>query len=329
MTICSDLLSKTFAVLNKGQSRQQDDATEILNAVRALPNYKDDLDRLHEHIEEVKIQNKQRESKDEWKELSKILPAFSGHLKHHDSISNHKEGTCQWFIDDERFTLWEKGHTRNILWAHGAPGAGKTILTSFVIEHLRDSPENRYVAYIYCDYQDEDQRSATGLAASLLWQLVKSDEGIFNIMKRSWAQTMEDKRYWLPHVWSTMSLPWIMSVMRKIVQCKKNIFVVIDGLDEIPEYSEREEAIRSPFLAFLKELPSHYRVMVASRSHLDLGTTFQPCEEIEVSPPKTDIHAFVLSELSKSTRICRLLGEDATGLKDQLSQALVDRCSGM
>jgi hypothetical protein len=322
-------MSKTFDVLNKSVSKQQDDVIEITNAIRALPNYRDDFQRLSEQIEEVNVINKQRESKEEWKELSNRLPAFSSDRRHHDSISKYQEGTCRWFIGDTRFTSWERGDSENILWAHGAPGAGKTTLTSFVIEHLKDLLEHRHITYIYCDYQDEDQRSASRLAASLLWQLAKLDEDIFNILKKSWIQSKEDQRYWLPDVWHTMSLPWIMSVMRQIVRYKKNIFVVVDGLDEIPEYSERGEEIRPRFTKFLKELPPTYRVLVTSRSHLDLETSFMPCEKIVISPPKSDIHAMVLSELSSSTRFGRLLGENTTYLTNELSQALVNRCSGM
>jgi hypothetical protein len=322
-------MSKTFDVLNKSVSKQQDDVIGIMNAIQALPNYRDDFQRLSEHIEEVKILNKQRESKEEWKELSNIIPAFSSDRRHHDSLSKYEMGTCRWFIGDTRYTSWERGDSENILWAHGAPGAGKTTLMSFVIEHLKGLFEHRHITYIYCGYQDEDQRSASRLAASLLWQLARSDEDIFNILKESWTQSKEDQRYWLPDVWHTISLPWITSVMRQIVRYKQQIFVIVDGLDEIPEYSERGEEIRPQFIKFLKELPPTCRILVTSRSHLDLETSFTPCEKIVISPPKSDIHAMVLSELSNSTRFRRLLGENATYLTNELSQALVNRCSGM
>lgn len=76
--------------------------------------------------------------------------------------------------DSEAVLEWldTKGQT---LFCPGIPGAGKTILTSIVIEHLHQKFENTDVAicYIYCDFRRQNDQGLADLLASLLKQLAE------------------------------------------------------------------------------------------------------------------------------------------------------------
>lgn len=59
-----------------------------------------------------------------------------------------------WLTEDETFQQWFKG-TGSCLWLSGIPGAGKTILSTIIIDEcIKCSNNNVAAAYFYCDYKD-------------------------------------------------------------------------------------------------------------------------------------------------------------------------------
>jgi Cdc6-like AAA superfamily ATPase len=67
--------------------------------------------------------------------------------------------------------------SKQTLFCPGIPGAGKTILTSVVVEELstRFYNDSRIVvAYIYCNFKRQIEQTLENLLASLLKQLAQS-----------------------------------------------------------------------------------------------------------------------------------------------------------
>ncbi|KZP11102.1 hypothetical protein FIBSPDRAFT_191646 [Athelia psychrophila] len=57
----------------------------------------------------------------------------------------HQLGTGSWFIDGKQFVDW-KADPEAILCIYGKPGSGKTILCSYIIEHVKDMCKYQIVA---------------------------------------------------------------------------------------------------------------------------------------------------------------------------------------
>lgn len=89
-----------------------------------------------------------------------------------DFISRRQEGTGQWLLDSDEFQRWlnQNGQT---LFCPGIPGAGKTIITSIVVEHLWEIGATTGVAYLYCNFRRQHEQKPEDLLASLLKQLVQ------------------------------------------------------------------------------------------------------------------------------------------------------------
>jgi hypothetical protein len=90
-----------------------------------------------------------------------------------DFISWRQEGTGQWLLNSDEFQAWinQRGQT---LFCPGIPGAGKTILTSIVIDGLNtrfQSNTNVGIAYIYYNFRQQDEQKSEDLLAILLKQL--------------------------------------------------------------------------------------------------------------------------------------------------------------
>ncbi|TFK20720.1 hypothetical protein FA15DRAFT_114462 [Coprinopsis marcescibilis] len=74
-----------------------------------------------------------------------------------DNISNWTEGTGSWFFELDKFRAWME-QDAGILCGTGMPGAGKTILSSRVLQHLQEhamtSKENICVVFVFFRYMD-------------------------------------------------------------------------------------------------------------------------------------------------------------------------------
>jgi hypothetical protein len=87
-----------------------------------------------------------------------------------DYIRRRQAGTGQWLLDSAEFQEWLNTDNQT-LFCPGIPGAGKTILTAVVIHDLTtqfsDDPTIG-IAYIYCNFRQQDDQKLDDLLASLL-----------------------------------------------------------------------------------------------------------------------------------------------------------------
>ncbi|RYP28170.1 hypothetical protein DL767_007318 [Monosporascus sp. MG133] len=72
-----------------------------------------------------------------------------------DFITRRQAGTGQWLLDSPEFRAWLQAGKRT-LFCPGIPGAGKTILTSIVVDELTcrfTDDETVGIAYVYCNFR--------------------------------------------------------------------------------------------------------------------------------------------------------------------------------
>ncbi|TFK26002.1 hypothetical protein FA15DRAFT_654637 [Coprinopsis marcescibilis] len=85
------------------------------------------------------------------------LSDFNYHAIQADNYRKRAEGTGKWAIDDPKISKWLEG-ILGILWGIGMPGAGKTLLATFIIDYLlQKSKANKRicVAFAFSRYTDQ------------------------------------------------------------------------------------------------------------------------------------------------------------------------------
>ncbi|WAO94686.1 NACHT domain-containing protein [Fusarium falciforme] len=92
-----------------------------------------------------------------------------------DFISRRQPGTGKWLLDSKEYQSWltTVGHT---LFCRGMPGAGKTILTSTVVEDLTTryrGDKKTVISYIYFNFHPQDDQKLTNLLGSILRQCIQ------------------------------------------------------------------------------------------------------------------------------------------------------------
>lgn len=93
------------------------------------------------------------------------------------SESRHPD-TCTWILDRPEFDAWTNSAPNDaatrMLWLKGVPGAGKTVLSAFVINRcfkVSDRKPSTAVLYFFFKMTDSDKKSVLAVTRSLVYQL--------------------------------------------------------------------------------------------------------------------------------------------------------------
>jgi Cdc6-like AAA superfamily ATPase len=131
---------------------------------------RDKLDRIEER-QHIRTRNDQRTN------LLKWLTSLEYGSKQSDCMRKRQPGTGQWLLRNELFEKWEAS-SQQTLYCPGIPGAGKTIQSAIVVDHLQSKFHNDGdevgIAYIFCNYQPQQKQRPEELLLSLCKQLILS-----------------------------------------------------------------------------------------------------------------------------------------------------------
>lgn len=174
-------------------------------------------------------------------ELKAILDWISSlnYLKQqNDFIKQTRGGTCQWFLERDIFHEWSST-AEAMLWCPGIPGAGKTFLASIVFEHLKMVHEGQDVAVliVYCGYNEAKSQSIDNLIAALIKQVVQIRPDVSKELKELYDHHSRTEIF--------PSLKDLIKVFRSELAKFDNSYVIVDGLDEILDESNRLELLET------------------------------------------------------------------------------------
>jgi hypothetical protein len=179
---------------------------------------KDGVDPLHD------LQD--RECRQEYRVILDWLTPIDYAPRQSDFISRRQEGTGQWLLNSDIFKNWVS-QSKQTLFCPGIPGAGKTMITSIVVEHLWTEFQKDIdigIAYIYCDYRRQLEQKPIDLLKSLLKQLVQKQPSMPESMKSLYKRHNDIR--------TRPSLEEISEVLHSVVANYSKVFFIIDALDE-------------------------------------------------------------------------------------------------
>jgi hypothetical protein len=173
-----------------------------------------------------------------------------------DFIGRRQKGTGQWLLDSNEFQEWLNTR-KQTLFCPGIPGAGKTMITSIIVDHLYTMFQDDAsvgIAYIYCDFRRQQNQKPEDLLASLLKQLVQERPSIPENAK-SLYERHKDKR-------TRPSFDEIVKALHSIITGYSRAFILIDALDEC----QVSDGGRNRFLAELFGLQARTGVNLLATS---------------------------------------------------------------
>jgi Cdc6-like AAA superfamily ATPase len=202
-----------------------------------------------------------------------------------DFISRRQVGTGQWLLDSAEFKAWLQ-ICKKTLFCPGIPGAGKTILTSIVVEELFTRFENDGnigIAYLYCNYQRKYEQNLGDLFASLLKQFVQEQPSIPDSVKTLYDRH-QDKR-------TRPSLDEILGVLQSVAATYSKAFIIVDALDEC----QISDGCRQRFLTGLFNLQAKCGVnlFATSRPISSIEKEFEGNTMLEIRASEEDVRKYL------------------------------------
>ena len=226
----------------------------------------------------------------------------------------HQPSTGDWLLCGSKYAEWKRGGRHSLMWLHGIPGCGKTVLCSTIINDLmwEVAPhQSSALAYFYYDFNEEhDKRTNTAMFRSLVGQLA--------------CQRKDMPRY-IDDVYTTcaagLRLPsedQLCQMLLASIQGFSKVYVVVDALDESVDRAKFPEVLTK-----IKNL----HVLTASRYIEDVALALQDFQPVEIvaNARIEDIRLHVKARLALEPRLARLSAE----VKTQIEEKLVNESGGM
>lgn len=215
--------------------------------------------------------------------------------KTHETIHAKKHPhTGEWLIQTKTFQSWLSSPTSSLLWCHGKPGAGKSVLASNVLEHVTKQylfDRNTAISFAYYNYQTTELGQLSTVIAALLKQLCRQAAEIPSWLVKHREDALSP---------ATASTP---ESYTKLGRTFGNVFLIIDALDECLE-AERHAVLR-----FIRGMVSQdsglpcAKVFVTSRREADIEEAFTqvaaPVLKIEAGDVASDIEMYVRDEVER------------------------------
>ena len=268
------------------------------------------VDRLHERQDN-------RERREECHAILDWLTAIDYAPQQNDFITRRQEGTGQWLLDSVEFQTWLETD-KQTLFCPGIPGAGKTILTSIVIEELTTKFSNDPaigITYIYCNFQRQDEQKVDDLLASLLKQLAESQPSLPDTVKDLYDRH-KTKR-------TRPSLNEISRSLQVVTTIHSRVFIIVDALDEC----QASNSCRPKFLSSIFDLQAKTgaNLFATSRFIPEITEKFNNSMHLEIRASNQDVQKYLNGHMSQLPR-CVLRSSE---LQEEIKAKVIMAVDGM
>ncbi|KAB5566911.1 hypothetical protein GE09DRAFT_1284618 [Coniochaeta sp. 2T2.1] len=186
------------------------------------------------------------------------------------------ESTCEWFMNDDRFSKWRDSNTSSLLWVSAGPGCGKSVLSRALVDDHRLSTNITTSTVCHFFFKDGDERRmhSTNALCAILHQLFTQDltGSLIGNALPSHKNYGEKRTKNFSELW------------RILLECVRSsntgeVVCILDALDECDRNSRGELISKIQDFYFKQDepsrSPSRLKFLVTSRPYDDLEGSFR------------------------------------------------------
>lgn len=221
--------------------------------------------------------------------------------------------TCDWILHNDTFNLWKNDETvtPRILWLHGNAASGKSVVSSYIINHLieLDLPCH----YFFIRFSSQKKRSLSMLLRSLACQFAHSTPEYAKTLHQLAEVNTDLKSADFRSIWQHLYKQGLLQV-----KLERPSYVVLDGVDE----AEAPGAIIR-LLSDLQSATIPLRILLVSRRTHDISSAFQRLgrqvvvESIHTGGNHDDFRSYIEQEM-----------DIAESYKKNVTKQLLERSRG-
>jgi Cdc6-like AAA superfamily ATPase len=213
--------------------------------------------------------------------------------------------------------MWVDGRERTLI-CPGIPGAGKTVMSSIVVDYLRNyfgDKDRIGIACLFCSYKSRNEQTSADLIASLLKQLVQEQPLLPEIVKA--LHEIHCRRDTRP------SFNELSKALRSVVDSYSRVFFVINALDELTN----TDRTRKHLLHEISELQNQTRISLfaTSRPIPEIEKEFQGSVSLEIRATDENVGNYLDGHISQLPSFI----SRSRDLKEEIKSEIIKAVNGM
>jgi WD40 repeat protein len=231
-------------------------------------------------------------------------------------IERRMVGSCEWVLENQTFASFLASDSKKsqILWCTGRPGSGKSVLSSFIIQHLVDNDFR--VAFYFFRFGDQLKNNINTLLISIAYQAAAQLPEYRRRLLRLFDDGLNVQKCAPRLLWQKL----FVSALFKM-SISEPLYLIIDGLDEC---ENSPLAVR--LLADIASSGVPIHTLLVSRSTQTLSAAFDKTSKT------VEIQNFPLEEINDDLRI--YVEEEMYGMhgdyhfKERIAQQILQKANG-
>lgn len=253
-------------------------------------------------------------------EIKDWLRAPDASVNFNEATQKKHPNTGLWFVKGSDFATW-RIKPNSLLWLVGFSGCGKSVLcstaTQFIYRHRRGSSEIG-IGFFYFTFNDETKQRASHMLRALVLQfssqLAGDEHDLLSQLRRNCRS-------------DAPSNPTLMAYLHRILQRFKEVYIVLDALDESPRDTHRDAVLQTIVGIRSWSLPGLH-LIVSSRDEVDIREHLNVAsiERIEMRNGSVDqdIALFISQTLQNNRRL-----QKWADYHGKIERALATRAQGV
>ncbi|KAF7965800.1 hypothetical protein HWV62_41763 [Athelia sp. TMB] len=266
-----------------------------------VKNVQDGVEAVQVEVKEIRGGVKGIQDDQKKRDIDKWMSAPDSSSNYKTAREKHQEGTGSWLVNGSVFRGW-KDNPGSVLWLHGGPGCGKTILCSSAIEDVKKSSKGKSsVGYAYFFFDGTSGQSKLAAHESLVRSIIMQFSDQFDGIPPALVNLFEDEC-------NGRSQPLIGALentLLQILQFFHTAYIIVDALDECSEGSKVLKWIHT----IVSQTSDRLHLMVTSRPEPEIKDRLRRLynlQEINIATQREsdDIHRYIdarLAEIDKWT----------------------------
>ncbi|KAF4811647.1 Ankyrin repeat and KH domain-containing protein 1 [Colletotrichum tropicale] len=213
--------------------------------------------------------------------------------------------TGTWFLNSEAYRQWADGSRPSLLWCHGPPGVGKSMLAAVAIQDLSARSASIGVLHYFFDFGNRKEQTKETIWKALLRQVIR---------KRRASTVQKLVNFRKESGFHRPAIPRDISDALKIACADQEFVLVLDAPDEM-ENSKELKTILVPF--------TNASVLVTSRDTPEIRSTLDQATKMELQADSNDMRAYVASRFEE----CDL--DDVIERHPELESEILEKSQGI
>jgi pimeloyl-ACP methyl ester carboxylesterase len=202
--------------------------------------------------------------------------------------------TCSWVLEESTFRTFldDSDQRARILWCTGKPGAGKSVLTSFIVDRFQAL--GLRCAFFFFRFGDQMRNNINTLLLSLAYQIASSEPSYRQRLLQVLGEGLNFQRSTTHLIWQKL---FVSSLLKTTIS--EPIYIAIDALDEC-----ETSPLLLKLLADLANAKAPIRILLVSRKTQQLLSAFEKLsktltlDQLSFDSQQTDLKLYVREEMN-------------------------------